>query len=200
MRLRHLFKPFLVMCFGAWSVGTLAVAAETALPVAVLWEDARVDALAGAVPAGIGQALTDAGYSVRPADTAVFEADILAKADALLLVLPYGGLYPAASAKSLDAFLRQGGSLICVWGAPFSEPVFAKAGNVHYLTAGTAREAAIPLTPPWPKGHASTGVAFRMEPAEDGMSAQVSVDGFSGYGYIGTTPPELAFEIGRAHV
>lgn len=193
MRLRHLFKPFLVMCFGAWSVGTLAVAAETALPVAVLWEDARVDALAGAVPAGIGQALTDAGYSVRPADTAVFEADILAKADALLLVLPYGGLYPAASAKSLDAYLREGGSMLCLGGTPFTEPVFAKAGNVHYLTAGTAREAAIPLTPPWPKGHASTGVAFRMEPAEDGMSAQVSVDGFSGYGYIGTTPPELPY-------
>ena len=193
MRLRHLFKPFLVMCFGAWSVGTLAVAAETAPPVAVVWEDAGVDALAGAVPAGIGQALTDAGYSVRPADTAAFDADILAEADALLLVLPYGGLYPAASAKSLDAFLRQGGSLICVGGAPFSEPVLATEGSVRPMTAGTSKHVAVPLTPAWTKGHASTGAEFQMESADNGTSARVSVDDFSGYGYIGTTPPELPF-------
>lgn len=45
-----------------------------------------------------------------------------------LLILPYGGLYPAEGQAALDAFLRGGGSYL-VWGGPeFGRPLF-RAGD-----------------------------------------------------------------------
>jgi len=226
MKTGRVFRQFILAWLGAWFLAAaFSVSAQAGAPVAVLWEDTGAEALAGCVPGGIGKALTDAGYSVRTADTVafeaanhepagshvdhenkidrrergshtgqIFEAGILAEEIARLVVLPYGGLYPAASAESLDEFLRHGGSIICVGGAPFSEPVLTKGGTVHRITAGTDQAAAVPLTPSWTKGHAAAGVEFQMESVEDGAHARVSVDNFSGYGYIGTTPPKIPFD------
>ncbi len=194
MRPRHELKWCGAVCLGVWFLigGSFAVAQER-LPVALVWSDAAVEGVSGRVPSGIVEALRDAGYSVCTAGTSGFER-ALAESGALVAVLPYGGWYPAASVKALDAFLRGGGSMFCLGGAPFTEPVVAHGGAVCAIAAGTERGLPVALAPPWTRGHASAGVEFQMTPAENGMSARVAVSAFSGFGYVRTSLAGLPFD------
>ena len=49
-------------------------------------------------------------------------------ADSSVLVLPYGSAFPAESWPAIRAYLKSGGGLVVLGGAPFHVPVRSRAG------------------------------------------------------------------------
>ncbi|MBX3261458.1 MAG: cellulase family glycosylhydrolase [Labilithrix sp.] len=69
-----------------------------------------------------------AGLAAARATSAAELADRLDAADVDVLVLPYGSAFPVDAWPRIRAFLRDGGGLAVLGGAPFHEPVRAEGG------------------------------------------------------------------------
>jgi len=115
------------VCFGpvkdasAQRVRTLRRTAKDAVG---LWGD-RVPATSGASdPKCLASRLEQAGFGANLLDTReLTDRSVLNAENVDLLILPYGGYYPADT-RALRGYLRSGGRLITLGGPCFAEPLF----------------------------------------------------------------------------
>ncbi len=109
---------------------------------------AEPDALADALKtAGLEPVSLSAGDLADPAKLDVKKMP--------LLVLPYGGAYPAAGLEALDRYLRAGGGLIAFGAERFTDPLFQVDGRWFSLSSGKSQGART-LAPTWDlKNHGS---------------------------------------------
>ena len=92
-----------------------------------------------------------AGLPVDRADTAAGLSARLAEPGTRALVLPYGSAFPLAAWPAIARFLRHGGSLVVLGGAPFHQPV-RQAGADWTLSPRQptyARELLLGPAEPW---------------------------------------------------
>ena len=162
-------------------------ASACADPAALLWgQPGRPDA------ALVRGALGECGYKVRETDAEGLPAALSAEPPQVL-VLPYGGEYPAAAAEVIHAYLNNGGSLIAVGGMPLTRALFDVEGTWLPGDAGTQQQLPIPLDRQWKEGHAQIGVVLKMAPATESAPSRFSAGRFHGYAYLGTRPPKIPF-------
>ena len=168
--------------------------APTRDPVAWLWQDPQIAELSGVAPRGVRSALHQAGYTVKPMRTAQFAESALHRRDVDLIVLPYGGYYPAALGSDLVRFLEQGGACVTLGGRALRTPAYVSTAGCHPLDQAGRLTRQIPTSTGWPLRHCAANVEFSVTPsgaADDATGALISVAALEGYGYIGTQLPEL---------
>jgi hypothetical protein len=73
-----------------------------------------------------------AGLPVEVLDSPPALAGRLSRATRDVLVLPYGSAFPLESWPAICAFVKQGGGLVVLGGAPFEQPVLRAAGSGAY--------------------------------------------------------------------
>jgi hypothetical protein len=123
------------------AIGFVAAAASVTAAVAA---DPKVVLLRGegfpTVDAPVlDEALLDAalaGLPVEPTAPAGL-SERLHEGDAAVLVLPYGSAFPAESWPAIRGYLKAGGGLVVLGGAPFHVPVRAATGDRARWVAGT---------------------------------------------------------------
>ncbi len=162
-----------------------------ASPKAVLWADSgRPDVV------GVRMALAEAGCEVRKVGGGALAGALTGQEGPDLLVLPYGGDYPAGAAPAIQAFMRGGGGLAASGGTPFTQALMEVGGRWVPAEAGLPGAVPIPLDSPWAEGHAYAGVVFEMSPMAEPAFTRFSVKELQGYGYTGTRLPAIAFSDG----
>ena len=104
----------------------------------------------------IADGVLDAAFAGLPMDKAGTVGELVARLrlrDVDVLVLPYGSAFPVDAWPRIRGFLRRGGGLAVLGGAPFHEPVRAQSGWVrgarqtsfaHDLLIGPAERVARP--------------------------------------------------------
>ena len=182
-------------------VSMTAIAGETpaptrAKPVVLLWDDPLMATRAGGGTESIREALHGVPCEVRSATTReLVKQDTLSLDTVDLVVLPYGGLYPAAAGAALVDFLQEGGAYCTLGGRAFTTPLVEVDGKWCELDATLPDATEIVLHRPWTGGHSADGDELIMAPAPEGQAdgcARFHVDDLSLYGYAGTELPELA--------
>jgi hypothetical protein len=109
-----------------------------------------------------------AGLSVARASTPEALASVLTAADTRVLLLPYGSAFPLAAWPAIFDFLRHGGSLVVLGGAPFHQPVrqrSSQAGADWVLSPRQptyARELLIGPAELWQRGANAADVTRRL--------------------------------------
>jgi hypothetical protein len=139
------------VCFGPVNdagVQKVRTLRRTAKGAVGLWCD-RVPAAGGASdPRSLASRLEQAGFGVNLLDTReVTERSVLNAENIDLLVLPYGGHYPADT-RALRGYLRKGGRLITLGGPCFTEPLYPSPDGWadSAKAAGASPKAIVELT------------------------------------------------------
>ena len=131
-------KMALIACLLCFCAVGLPAQQKAQPPVVVFWEDgfptadtappARAD-LAAAIPTSMFA-------------TSERLADALARAEARLLVLPFGSAFPEENWQHISAFLERGGNLLVLGGQPFTRPAYRaeKAWKLRQSTLAYAKK------------------------------------------------------------
>ncbi|MEW6355778.1 MAG: hypothetical protein AB1696_05620 [Planctomycetota bacterium] len=138
-----------------------------------IWRD-KVPAVGFASdPAYLASLLAEAGFGVNFLTTEdLIARNLLANDNFDLLILPYGGCYPAAGASTLRRFISTGGDMITLGGRCFTDPIFKTPSG--WITASSRKSNA---APPKPVAQLSTDVvqALADEAGKGGEPAQISL-------------------------
>ena len=98
---------------------------RTAKGAVAIWKDRAPAAGAASDPDHLAALLKAAGFGVNLVTTKELSGRaVLNSRNFDLLVLPYGGSYPAAGASAVRSFLRGGGNLIALGGRCFNDPLY----------------------------------------------------------------------------
>ncbi len=116
--------------------------------VVAIWRDARVPGSPGACDTTkLESLLREQGYDVRtPATADLLDAATVDAESLDLLVLPYGGAYPAAGREVFLKYVNAGGDLLTLGGKPFSD-LLVRDGEGWVSAAGLLRTGARKGTP-----------------------------------------------------
>ncbi|MDD4018366.1 MAG: hypothetical protein PHV28_10530 [Kiritimatiellae bacterium] len=160
-------------------------ASET--PVAWVWQEPGLRAR----PVELRAALQAAGFEAHGKDSASLSAaGALHKGRPDLLALPYGGMYPAGIADSLEGFCRQGGALLVTGGADsFRRPVYHTSAGPRELTDATEVLAACAAGTVWRAALVAAGDHAQARWQDEVLRVSLDV---TAYAYVGTeiAPPE----------
>lgn len=113
-----------------------------------LWSDRVPTARGASDPQHLGELLKQAGFGVNLLDTRdLTDRGVLNTETVDLLILPYGGYYPADT-RALRAYLRRGGRLITLGGPCFTRPLYPAVDGwtESPLKTGAASQAVVELT------------------------------------------------------
>ena len=90
------------------------------------------------------------GLPVETIDSPSALAARLERADDDVLVLSYGSAFPLEAWPAIRDFVKQGGGLVVLGGAPFHQPVRQeKGGSVHRRTSGATAPVAVCTSGAW---------------------------------------------------
>ncbi|MCK5803515.1 MAG: alpha/beta hydrolase, partial [Lentisphaeria bacterium] len=182
-----------VVVSASGSAGNLKASSRTT-PVALLWADPRIETLTGIRPRGVSSALSKGGLNVQLITTEQLTDKRLLNTDnADVVVLPYGGCYPAGMTRPITDFLKKGGAYITLGGKAFREPVYLVDNQWRASRKPGAQRIDISLSPAWKTQQCATGEELAMVARKDG-SATFGVSDLTRYTYTGTGLPRLSTE------
>jgi len=153
----------------------------------------------GSDPERIARLLTDRGFATTLATSEQFtEPGALDPEWVDLVILPYGGSFPAVARDAFMQYVRTGGSFLSLGGLPFERPMYRVDGE--WVPAGVATPSPdAPASvvadfdatiPEWDLSHAGEGenvIPSMVEPGADGTprGAALSFPDLAGFAYGG---------------
>ncbi|HJN16732.1 MAG TPA: hypothetical protein QGH10_14605 [Armatimonadota bacterium] len=177
----------------------IAIAAETQPASIVILRDSIPATGVASDPGEIADVLSREGHASRVvAAEELAEPGLLDPGRTDLVVLPYGGSFPAVARDAFAGYVRDGGSFLNVGGLAFSRLMaevngeWTEAGSVHpdddkaYIVADLERDDVAG----WSLNHASDAAAITLDTVAPGASqstraASLSCSNLDGWAYAG---------------